>query len=86
MADAQKAAPKSFRSANDEKVMATSQVNSGDNARTVEADMTTINATENSPIKAYYEFPQSNVKSVETYSKRMDKIASFLGNKDEVKG
>lgn len=54
--------------------------------RTVKPDQTTDNGTENSPVKAYYEFPQSNVKSHTTYENRMSKLEDALGNKDSVKG
>lgn len=82
-----KSAPKSFRSGNDEKIMANSQsAPGGPTNRKIEADMTTINSTENSPIEAYYSFPQSNSKQSETYSTRMEKLSTALGNRDEVKG
>lgn len=84
-----KSSPKSFKSANDEKVMANSQPASApskEGSRVVEPDMTTINNTKNSPIQAYYEFPSSNVEQKETYSSRQDAIVEKLGNKDSVKG
>lgn len=75
------------RDANDEKVMANSMsAPGGPDNRTIEASQTTLDNTPASKIDTYFAFPSSNVVAKDTYSTRMDKIASYLGNKDEVKG
>ena len=75
------------RDPNDEKIMANSMKETGPTkGRTIEASNTTLNNYENSPIEAYYEFPQSNTKSFETYSKRMQMLSDVLGWRDSVKG
>ena len=66
--------------------MVNSKSSTGDKGRTVKPDQSTENATENSPIDAYYKFPASNCKQEETYSTRIAKLSEVLGNKDEVKG
>lgn len=72
------------KDANDQKIMA----NSPDNkpGRLVNASIQTLNDSDNSPIKAYYEFPTSKTQSYDTYPNRVTAIANALGNKDEVKG
>ncbi len=72
------------RDANDEKIMVTSPDNKP--GRQVAASLQTLNDNRNSPIEAYYEFPSSKTDQYDTYPKRVETIAHFLGNKDEVRG
>lgn len=60
--------------------------NSADKGRTIKPTMKTENGTENSPVDAYYSFPQSNCKQETTYESRAASLSSTLGNKDSVKG
>lgn len=52
---------------------------------TVELDQTTSEMPVNK-IENYYEFPASDTKSFETYTKRASALEAALGNKDSVKG
>lgn len=59
----------------------------GDQAgKMVKSTLTTKHDSPTSDIDAYYSFPDSSCKAVDTFTNRAEMLADRLGNRDQVRG